>query len=60
MFCFYLLEACSFLMRGRKGVDPEARGGEEIEVLERGENVIRIYYVRKNLFSTRVKMNKKL
>lgn len=47
-------------MRGRKGVDPEARGGEEIEVLERGENVIRIYYVRKNLFSTRVKMNKKL
>lgn len=25
----YPLEACSFLMRDRKGVDPEGRGGRE-------------------------------
>ena len=29
MFGCYLLEACTFLMRDRKGADPEERGGGE-------------------------------
>ena len=27
VFCYYLLEACSFLKREIKGVDPEDKGG---------------------------------
>ena len=51
MFGCYLLEACSFLMRDRKGVDLDGRdGGEELGGVEGEETVIRIYYVRKNIF----------
>lgn len=33
MFCYFLLEACSFLKRNRKQVDLDGRGGgEEIGV----------------------------
>jgi hypothetical protein len=41
---YYLLEVCSFLMR----VDLEGKGGgKELEGVERGETIIKIYYVRK-------------
>ena len=39
-------------MRYRKGVDPDGRrGGEDLGRIEGRETVIRIYYVRKSLFS---------
>lgn len=42
------LEACSFLKRGRKGVDPEVRGDrKELGRLEEGETIVRIYCLRK-------------
>jgi hypothetical protein len=48
----YLLEACFFLVRDRKGADPEGRGGrEELYEVEGGSTVIRIYCMKKNLFS---------
>jgi hypothetical protein len=47
---YHPLEACFCFLRDRKGVDPDWEGsGEELEVIEGGENVIRIYYVRKNI-----------
>ena len=47
MFGCYLLEACCFLMRHRKGMDPEGKGGEEeVEGVEGEETVIRIYCMR--------------
>jgi hypothetical protein len=40
-------------------VDPEWRGcGEELEGLGKGETVIRIYCIKRNLFSMEEKMNK--
>ena len=40
MVCCYLLEACSFLVRHRKGVDLDGRGsGEELGEIEGGETV---------------------
>lgn len=44
----YHLEACSFLIRDSRGVDPEGReDGEEVGVAEGGESVILIYSLRK-------------
>lgn len=58
MFGCYLLQSCSLLTRDRKGVDPirkksrwEESGGGEIG----GDTVIRIYCMKKNLFSTKKK-----
>ena len=39
-------------MKDRKGVDPDGRGGgEKLEGEEGGETTLRIYYVRKKIFS---------
>jgi hypothetical protein len=38
----YLLEACLFLMRDRKGMDVDRRGTEEIGGGEEGETVFRL------------------
>jgi hypothetical protein len=43
MFGCCLLEACSFLMRGRKGVDGGRLGGEELRE-EGGETIQDISY----------------
>lgn len=38
MFGCYIFEACSFLMRDRKGMDLEEKGGgEKLGEVERGE-----------------------
>lgn len=48
MFCYYLLGACSFLMRDRKGMDRDGRRcGEELGDIQGRETVIRIYCMRK-------------
>ena len=48
MFDPYLLEACSFQMRDRKGVDPNGRGGrDQLARREGGETVIMVYCMRK-------------
>jgi hypothetical protein len=39
VFYCYLLEACCFLMRNRKGVDPEETGGGEKQGGIEGEKV---------------------
>ena len=47
-FCCYLLDACSFLMRDRKEVYTEGRGGsKELRGVEGGETAIEIYCMRK-------------
>jgi hypothetical protein len=49
-FCHvcYLLEVYSFLMRDRKGMDPQWRGCEkELRGAEGEETIIKIYCVRK-------------
>lgn len=44
----YLLEACSFPVRDRKGVDLEERGGrDELGGAAEGETVIILYCMRK-------------
>ena len=49
MFGCYLLEACSFLMIDRKGVDPEKRrGGEELGGVQGRESIIRVYCIKKD------------
>lgn len=45
-------------MRDIKGVDPDARGGRDKLGVEGRESIIRIYYMRKNLFSITGKKNK--
>ena len=61
MFGCYLLEACSFLMRDRKGVDLDGRrGGEELGGVEGGETIIRIYYVRKKSIFNKRKIEKRI
>lgn len=41
-------------MRERKGMDPDVREGrEELGRVEGWKMIIRIYYVRKKLFSTK-------
>jgi hypothetical protein len=45
-FGCYLSEVCSFLIRHRKGVDPDDKGGGE-----GGETIIRIFIREKNPFS---------
>lgn len=53
---YYHLEVCLFLMRDRKRMDSDGMGvGEALEELEGGETIIRMYYVRKNQFSTKLK-----
>lgn len=57
LFDCHLLESCSFLMKDRKGVYLEGRGGEgnpgELEV---GESITRIYCMRKkSVFNKREK-----
>lgn len=51
----YLLEACPFLMRHRKEVDLDGRGGgKQLRGEERRETVIRLYCMRKEImFSKR-------
>lgn len=50
MFGSYILEACSFLMKGRKGVNLEGRGvWEGLDRIEGGETIIKIYYMRKEI-----------
>lgn len=45
-----------FLMRDRKRVDPDGTGGgEALEELEGGENIIRIHYVRKKFIFNKIK-----
>lgn len=44
MFCCYLLKACSFLMKARKGEKLDGRGGlEELGAVEGMEAVFRLY-----------------
>jgi hypothetical protein len=51
VFC-YLLVACSFLKRPRKGVDLDGGGsGEELRGVEGLKIVIRIYCMKYKLFS---------
>ena len=51
MFYYYALKACFFLTKDRKEVAPDEMGNrEELEGIQRGKTVIRIYYVRKRLF----------
>lgn len=46
LFGCNLLKACSFVMRARKGVGPEAREGVgELGAVKGRENIIRIYYI---------------
>lgn len=46
LFC--CLESYSFLRRDRKEMDPEGiKGGEELGVMEGGEAIFRIYFMRK-------------
>jgi hypothetical protein len=41
MFCDSLSEACSFLMRDRKGVDQDGRGcGEELGGVKQGDKIL--------------------
>lgn len=41
MFCRYLFENCSFLMREEKGIDAGVRGGgEKLKTVEGGETVL--------------------
>lgn len=55
MFCCYLSEVRSFLVRDRKGVALDGRGGkEELGGAERADT-IRIYYVRKRIYKRRVR-----
>lgn len=62
MLCFYLLEACSFLVRDRRGVDLEGRrGGERTGRDRRGETVFRLHCMRKeSMFNKREKKEKKM
>lgn len=47
LFCYYLLEACTFLIRDRKR-DPEGRGGGgELAGVGGGKIVFRLYCMRK-------------
>lgn len=47
LYC-YFLEACSFLTRARKGVNPDGKGSREnLGGMEGGETVIRVYYIIK-------------
>ena len=57
MFCCYLLEVCSFLMRHRKGIDLDERGDrEELGRVKGGETRRRIYYVKiESIFNKRGK-----
>lgn len=56
LFC-YLFKNFSFLKRERNGADIERKGyREELGELERGENIIRIYWMRKESIS--IKGNK--
>lgn len=47
LFCFYIIEACSFLMRNGKGVDLDGKEGEECEGVEEGKTILRMYNMRK-------------
>jgi hypothetical protein len=45
----YLLEACSLVMRDRKGVDLKGQGGEkELVGVEGGETIVKIHYMRRS------------
>jgi hypothetical protein len=55
VFGCYFSDACSFLMRDRKGMDPEGRGGrEELGGVEGEVYIIRIDCMRKkSIFNKR-------
>jgi hypothetical protein len=49
LFFYYPLEACLFSNERHKAGGPEWKGGEghKLERVERGETVIKVYYMRK-------------
>lgn len=48
-------------MRDRKRVNPDVRGGgKELGEVERGETLIRIYYVRKKIYFKKKKEEEKM
>lgn len=55
MFVCYLLKACSFLMKDRKGMGTEGRRGEEeLAGAKAEETIIRLYCLRKeSIFNKR-------
>lgn len=56
---YYSLDACLFLMRDRKGVDADRRqDGEELRRIGGGENIVRLYCMKKNIFNKREKEKK--
>lgn len=59
MFDDYLLEACSFPMRNRKGMDvDEWSGREQLEEIEGHEILIGIYYMKKRIYFQQKQTNK--
>lgn len=53
----YPLQTCLFLMRDKKGVDPDRRGiAQELGGTKGGETAIKIHYVRKFIFSIKWKI----
>jgi hypothetical protein len=54
-FCSFVF--CFLLMKGRKGVDPDERGGEEKLRVEEVEAVIRIYNVRKKTIYNKMQIS---
>lgn len=56
MFCYYVLEVCSFLMRNRKEVDLDVKGDREYLGGVEGEDLYSGYSVQgKNAFNKRQK-----
>ena len=56
----YPLDVC-LLMRGRKGIDLDERGGREaVSAVEGQETVVRICYVRKDMLSIKGKIHLEL
>lgn len=52
MFYYYFLETCSYLMRDKKGKDPDGMEGEtKLGGLETGEPVITIHCTKKSIFN---------
>lgn len=51
MFCCYLLEVCSFLMRDIKVVVLDRKGGgDELGRVEGGEAAFRLYCMKKEIY----------
>ena len=59
LLCYYLLEVYSLLMRDRKGMDLDRRGGrKDLGGAEGGETVFRVYCMRReSMFNKRGRMS---